>query len=59
MRSGRATIGEFRKSDDPERTRDPKKRSNYLENGDLESIGDRAGIEELNRAIPQTLDPIK
>jgi hypothetical protein len=27
---------------------------------DLESIGDRARIEELNRGdIPQTLDPIK
>ena len=46
MRSGRATIGEPRKSDDPERTRDQKRRSNSSANADPEPIGDRTRTEE-------------
>jgi hypothetical protein len=46
MRSGRATVGEPRKNDDPERTRDQKRRSNSSANADPEPIGDRTRIEE-------------
>jgi hypothetical protein len=50
MRSGRAKMAEPPKSDGPERTHVQKRTSNKLENADLESIGDRARKEELNRA---------
>src|ERR1700676_1862264 len=46
MRSGRATVGEPRKNDDLERTRDQKRRSNSSANADLEPIGDRNRTEE-------------
>ena len=46
MRSGRATVGEPRKNDDPERTRDQKRRSNSSANADPEAIGDRTRTEE-------------
>ena len=46
MRSGRATVGEPRKNDDLERTRDQKRRSNSLSNVDPEPIGDRTRTEE-------------
>jgi hypothetical protein len=46
MRSGRATIGEPRKNDDLERTRDQKRRSNSSANADPEPIGDRTRTEE-------------
>ena len=46
MRSGRATVGEPRKNDDLERTRDQKRRSNSSVNADPKPIGDRARTEE-------------
>ena len=46
MRSGRATVGELQKNDDPERTRDQKRRSNSSANADPEPIGDRTRTEE-------------
>ena len=47
MRSGRATIGEPRKNDDLERTRDRKRRSSSSANADPGPIGDRTRTEEL------------
>src|SRR5271154_5316170 len=46
MRSGRATVDAPRKNDDPERTRDQKRRSNSSANADPEPIGDRTRTEE-------------
>src|ERR1700680_2169089 len=46
VRSGRATVGEPRKNDDLERTRDQKRRSNSSANADPEPIGDRNRTEE-------------
>src|ERR1700676_4844318 len=45
MRSGRATVGEPRKNDDLERTRDQKRRSNSSANAAPEPIGDRTRTE--------------
>ena len=50
MRSGRATVGELRKNDDLERTRDQKRRSNSSANADPEPIGDRTQTEEPDLA---------
>jgi hypothetical protein len=46
MRSGRATVGESRKNDDLERTRDQKRRSSSSANADPGPIGDRTRTED-------------
>jgi hypothetical protein len=55
MRSGRATVGEPARKDDPEKTRAQKKKSDWLVNADLKLIGDPTRIEEPSEATLRSL----
>jgi len=55
MRSGRATVGEPARKDDPEKTRAQKKKSGWLVNADLKLIGDPTRIEEPSGATLRSL----
>jgi hypothetical protein len=55
MRSGRATVGEPARKDDPEKTRAQKKKSDWLVNADLKLIGDPTRIEEPSGATLRSL----